>query len=230
MSAMPKRDWREDYRALSDMTEDDLREAVEALPEAIRLKLAEGPLPYRYDCGVCEAFGKEYLNELKRNIETAPDPTDLKWRAFAYHEVPKKDMFRAEQQWSGPLAADTYKRTKATYRAAGYSPLASPPEDAVRDEKRVEAERERDLAREAEQDLRREWWSNHGHDFHALYGDDGELQCAACPADFKRQPITELRLLVLKARSAALTPEEPCYCAETSTRNCPRHANPEEPK
>ncbi len=29
---------------------------------------------------------------------------------------------------------------------------------------------------------------------------------------------------------AALTPEEPCYCAETSTRNCPRHANPEEPK
>lgn len=120
MSESIKRDWREDYRALADMTEDDLREAVAQLPDAIRAKLAEGPLPYRYACGVCKAFGSAYIAELKRNIETPPDPTDPKWRAFAYHEVPKKDMRHAEQQWSGPLAVEVYERTMATYRASGY--------------------------------------------------------------------------------------------------------------
>lgn len=116
-----KRDWREDYRALADMTENDLREAVAQLPDEIRDKLAKGPLSYRYACGVCKAFGSAYLAELKRNIETPPDATDPKWRAFAYHEVPKKDMRVAEQQWSGPLAQEVYERTLATYRAAGWS-------------------------------------------------------------------------------------------------------------
>lgn len=51
-----------------------------------------------------------------------------------------------------------------------------------------------------EADLRREWWSNHGHDYSALYGDDGEMQCSACPADFKRQPLVELRQSVFVAR------------------------------
>jgi hypothetical protein len=41
--------------------------------------------------------------------------------------------------------------------------------------------------------LRQEWWLHHGCPFHALYGDDGEMQCAACGADFKRQPLDELR-------------------------------------
>jgi hypothetical protein len=63
--------------------------------------------------------------------------------------------------------------------------------------------------RELQEALRREWWINHGHDYHALYGDDGEMQCAACPADFKRQPIAELRKIVRDARlerAAALVP------------------------
>lgn len=53
-----------------------------------------------------------------------------------------------------------------------------------------------------EADLRREWWGNHGHDFYALYGDDGEMQCSLCPADFKRQPLNELRTLVFSTRLA----------------------------
>lgn len=53
---------------------------------------------------------------------------------------------------------------------------------------------------EAEQDLRREWWTNHGCPISALYGDDGEMQCGIHAADFKRQNIDELRMLVFTAR------------------------------
>lgn len=48
--------------------------------------------------------------------------------------------------------------------------------------------------------LRREWWLNHGHDYSAMYGDDGEMQCAACPADFKREPLDELQARVFAQR------------------------------
>lgn len=68
---------------------------------------------------------------------------------------------------------------------------------------------ERDAARQqvheleiAEQDLRREWWGNHGHAYQALYGDDGEMQCGACPADFKRDSLGKLRKAVFEARLA----------------------------
>lgn len=63
-------------------------------------------------------------------------------------------------------------------------------------------------AAEVEQALRREWWINHGHDYYALYGDDGEMACNACPADFKRQPLDELDELVVARRlehAASLT-------------------------
>lgn len=48
--------------------------------------------------------------------------------------------------------------------------------------------------------LRREWWINHGHDFAALYGDDGEMQCGRCGADYKRDSLDRLRLIVRDAR------------------------------
>lgn len=56
-----------------------------------------------------------------------------------------------------------------------------------------------------ERELRREWWLNHGHDFSALYGDDGEMQCALCPADFKRDALDDIRkrTLVLRASNPA---------------------------
>lgn len=53
-----------------------------------------------------------------------------------------------------------------------------------------------------EGELRREWWINHGHDFHALYGDDGEMQCGRCLCDFKRDPIARLREVVTASRLA----------------------------
>lgn len=37
-----------------------------------------------------------------------------------------------------------------------------------------------------EQILRMLLWIRHGCPFHALYGDDGEMQCSACGIDFKR--------------------------------------------
>lgn len=55
---------------------------------------------------------------------------------------------------------------------------------------------------EVELELRREWWVNHGHDYFALYGDDGEMACNACPADFKRMPIAELAVHVRAQRWA----------------------------
>lgn len=67
-------------------------------------------------------------------------------------------------------------------------------------------QRETDLVG-AEADLRREWWLNHGCDYPAMYGDDGEMQCANgrpfhLPLDFKRQPLDELRKAVRHARLA----------------------------
>lgn len=54
---------------------------------------------------------------------------------------------------------------------------------------------------QVEQALRREWWLNHGHDYSAMYGDDGEMQCNACAVDFKRAPLDELRQVVFVARA-----------------------------
>ena len=31
-------------------------------------------------------------------------------------------------------------------------------------------------------------WCNHGCEFGAMYGDDGEMQCGSCLLDFKRDP------------------------------------------
>lgn len=39
-------------------------------------------------------------------------------------------------------------------------------------------------------------WLTHGHD--GLYGDDGEMQCGKCVADFKRGDLTNLESLVSK--------------------------------
>lgn len=57
-------------------------------------------------------------------------------------------------------------------------------------------------AEQIEQMLRREWWANHGHALPDLYGDDGELQCVACPMDFKREPLENLydHVLITRAR------------------------------
>lgn len=116
-----RHDWRTDYQALEAMTEDDLVEAVSQLPVVIRERLAQGPDPYRWTCGVCKAFGKPYLAELRRQLAHPMDAADLMWRAFAYHEIPKAQMKRADQQHYGLLANEIYERCIATYRAAGWN-------------------------------------------------------------------------------------------------------------
>jgi hypothetical protein len=39
--------------------------------------------------------------------------------------------------------------------------------------------------------LRMLLWLHHGHD--GLYGDDGEMQCAKCGIDFKRDPVASIK-------------------------------------
>ena len=48
--------------------------------------------------------------------------------------------------------------------------------------------------------LRKFMWVNHGCSPHALYGDDGEMQCGNCLLDFKRMPIKELNKSIVKER------------------------------
>ena len=40
--------------------------------------------------------------------------------------------------------------------------------------------------------LRKLLWLRHGCSNHALYGDDGEMQCAKCLLDFKRMSVEEI--------------------------------------
>jgi hypothetical protein len=97
------------------MTVEDLMVAVDSLPNSIKNKLAEGPHPSRYVCGVCEAFGDEFY---KKPVE---DNTDPVWLAFAYHEIPKLEMVLEAQQFYGRLANEVYVRCIETYKAAGWT-------------------------------------------------------------------------------------------------------------
>jgi hypothetical protein len=56
---------------------------------------------------------------------------------------------------------------------------------------------------ELETQLRYEWWNNHGCGDYR-YGDDGEMQCSGCMADFKRDDFAELAEHVKKTRWDAL--------------------------
>ena len=60
---------------------------------------------------------------------------------------------------------------------------------------------------EVEFELRREWWINHGHGYHSLYGDDGEMQCGRCLVDFKRDPLERLKEVVFMTRTQRLSEE-----------------------
>lgn len=118
--------WQPEHQAYRDalaaadaLTEDDLCAAVAELPEDVREKLAAGPVPRRWSCGVCEAFGKAFYSS------GDVDLTDPMWRVWIYHETPKARMKRNDQLHSGPLSNETYDRTIATYRAAGWDGEAS---------------------------------------------------------------------------------------------------------
>lgn len=56
---------------------------------------------------------------------------------------------------------------------------------------------EREAMERAERRLREHLWISHGHT--ALYGDDGEMQCPTCCADYLRDPIEGLTETATKA-------------------------------
>lgn len=109
-----------DYmRALEEVawiTEDDLADLMPLLPHQIVVGLAEGPLPYRFDCGVCSAFGRSFYRNVAKH-----QPDDPTFRVWAYHEVAKLGMRTKNDEHYGPCANDHYERTIATYRAAGWT-------------------------------------------------------------------------------------------------------------
>lgn len=104
---------REALRRMRSATEAMLREKIAQLPSHIRERLAQGPKPYRYDCGICDAFGRDF-------VQGTVDISDPRWWVWAYHEVPKLDAKRHDDVHYGPLANRIYERTIATYRAAGW--------------------------------------------------------------------------------------------------------------
>lgn len=114
-------DFRDDLRPMLAVTEEELASAVASLPAEIRERLAHGPIPRRYTCGVCVAFGASVYKSLE------PDLDDPMWVAFSYHEVPKIDMKVADDQWYGGAANEVYRRCIATYRAAGWTGEAEEP-------------------------------------------------------------------------------------------------------
>jgi hypothetical protein len=63
---------------------------------------------------------------------------------------------------------------------------------------------------ETELELRREWWSRHGH-WYYLYGDDGEMQCAHIDCrkfcNFKTSNLGELRQHIGELRFARTVKE-----------------------
>lgn len=66
------------------------------------------------------------------------------------------------------------------------------------------SEREEEIAR-----LRRLVWLRHpclddGQSFGALYGDDGEMQCAKCRFDFRRASAADIELHIIALNTAAL--------------------------
>lgn len=109
------------YAQLLDVTEEQLRAAVEQLSWHLRDALARGPLPYRYDCRVCESFGSGFYKGIEYDLS---NPMHL---VFGYHEAPKVNMTHRDHQHYGPHANATYTRCIATYRAAGWSGDAEEP-------------------------------------------------------------------------------------------------------
>lgn len=95
--------------------------------------------------------------------------------------------------------SDQYKEDNDRLRQANENNLAGWADDRAGLERRSLKLQEENAQLEAL--LRKDWWLNHGHGYGYLYGDDGEMQCHACSADFKRDPIAQLGARVDEVRS-----------------------------
>lgn len=111
---MSNRDFEAELGPFTDVTVQDLQEAMKLIPAEIVEALSRGPHYDRYACNVCRAFGAEWY-------KTATwDRSDPMCVIFCYHEVPKIRMRIAEDQWSGEAAEDVFRRCLDIYRAAGW--------------------------------------------------------------------------------------------------------------
>ena len=64
--------------------------------------------------------------------------------------------------------------------------------------------------------LREMLWIRHDqHHFSALYGDDGEMQCAVCGIDFKRWTVKEIQDAFIRIALTKLAKKEPLQCPES---------------
>lgn len=115
-------DFASALEAARPLTEEDVRAAVALLPAAVVERLCGGPIPARYRCGVCQAFGVDFYGSGQIDLD------DPRWIVWIYHEVPKADMDHQDQLHFGDLANETYVRALATYRAAGWDGEAPPPD------------------------------------------------------------------------------------------------------
>lgn len=99
-----------------------LEGAIADLPADVRDRLARGPHPWRWTCGVCEAFGAAWY------LHAPSDVTDPMYVVFAYHELPKIGMRHRSDEHYGELANDVYRRCIDIYRAAGWTGEAREPD------------------------------------------------------------------------------------------------------
>lgn len=86
-------------------------------------------------------------------------------------------------------------------------------------------ERERaEVRAKAEAETRRCLWLAHGHD--GIYGDDGEMQCALCGVDYKRDELRSVLVAATRARAEKAERERDearglvgaCPCGECTAR------------
>lgn len=110
----PDNEFKQHLLAAQDMTYDDLLEAMYQIPSSIKEKLAEGPKSYRYACGVCIAFGREFYENMDHTLDNPM------FKVWIYHEIPKVHMRFRDQLHSGQFSNQTYIRCLETYRAAGW--------------------------------------------------------------------------------------------------------------
>jgi hypothetical protein len=112
----------DDLTLYEHLTIEDVKEAVQHIRKEIREKLAEGPVPYRWDCAVCQAFGAKANTVVK--YETFTKNELIVW---IYHELPKANFRFRDQNFYGKGADDIYLRCIETYRAAGWEGEAEEP-------------------------------------------------------------------------------------------------------
>ena len=95
------------------------------------------------------------------------------------------------------MTPDAERMTEISDRLLDYQPAKKPWRVHYLEDVPWLLERLAAVRDEATREMREHLWSSHGHV--GLYGDDGEMQCSACHADYLRDPVDALVILARKA-------------------------------